>query len=61
MTIMLVLVKICIWILDFYKLEAFGALTGFLELYLWIMAKLLCSCLGLFDIIVVLHANKLTM
>jgi hypothetical protein len=38
--------RVCIWILGFYKLEALGALMGFLDI---------CS-LCLFDEIVGLHA-----
>jgi hypothetical protein len=31
MTSMYVLVKVCIWVLGFYKPDALGALIGFLE------------------------------
>ena len=53
---MCVLVRVCIWILGFYKLEALGTLMGFLKFSIWIVASLLCSCLCLFDTIVELHA-----
>ena len=47
MTSMYVLVKVCIWVLGFYKLEALGGLLeGFLEFR--------SHCL--FDVIVELHA-----
>ena len=45
MTNMYVLVKVCIWVLGLYKLEALGGLMGFLEF---------CS-LCLFDVIIKLH------
>ena len=43
--------------LGFYKLEVHGALMSSLEFSsLWVVAKLLCSCLCLFDAINKLHA-----
>ena len=39
----------------FYKLEALGMLMDSLEFVLWIVAKLLCSCLCLFDASIKLH------
>ena len=42
--------------LSFYKLDALGARKGFLELCSLIVAKLLFSCLCLFDTVVALHA-----
>ena len=56
MTIMYVLIRICIRVLGFYKLEALGVLVDILEFSLRIVAKLLCSCLCLFNTIVELHA-----
>jgi hypothetical protein len=56
MIIMYVLIKVCIWVLGLCKLEAFGVLVGILEFSLHIVAKFLCSCLCLFDIVVELHA-----
>ena len=43
---MYVLVRVCAWVLGFYKLEALGALMGFLEF---------CSLCS-FDTIIELHA-----
>jgi hypothetical protein len=55
MTITYLLVSVCIWVLGFHKLEALGALMGF-NLSLWIVAKLLCTYLCMFDTIAKLHA-----
>ena len=53
---MYILVRVCIWVLGLYKLEALGVLImGFLELCSPVCAKLLCFCLFLFDRIVELH------
>ena len=50
-----VLVRVCIWILGFYKLKALGTLMDFRKFSLWIVANLLCSCPCLFDTIIELH------
>ena len=57
MTSMSILVRVCTWVQAFYKHEALGALMGSLDFALHIVAKLLCSCLCLFDAIVDLHAK----
>ena len=44
---------VCMWVLGLYKLEVLGALIGF---SLWIVAKLLCSCLSVLDANIELHA-----
>ena len=55
MTTMPILVKLCIWVLGFYKLGALGVLMGSLEFFSPDCDKLLCSCLCLFDAIDKLH------
>ena len=51
MTTMYVLVRVCIWTLGLYKLEALGVLVGFLEFCSLVVANLLSLCLCLFDTI----------
>ena len=52
----MILGKVCIRVLGIYKLEAHGAIRGCREFAFQIKAKLLCSCLCLFDVIVELRA-----
>ena len=57
---MSILVRVCIWVLRFYKLEALELLKECswapLSFVLQIVAKLLRSCLCFFDAINELHA-----
>ena len=53
---MFILVRICIWVLGFYKLKALEQLMTPLSFSLHIVAKLLCSIPHRFDAIVKLHA-----
>ena len=54
-TTLSILVKFCIWVLDFYNLETLGAFVISLQFALWIVANLQCFSLCLFDAIVDLH------
>ena len=56
MNTMSILGRVCTRVIGVYKLEAFKALMSSLEFSFWIEAKLLCSCLCLFDVIVELYA-----
>ena len=56
MCTMLILVRVCIWVLGFYKLKSLGALMSSLEFCSWIVAKWLCSSFCLFDELDELHA-----
>ena len=55
MTALPIFARISIWVVGFYKLEALRALMIPLRFSLQIVAKLLCSCLCLFDTIIELH------
>ena len=55
MTTMFILVRFCICVLSFYKLNALGTLMAPLGFALQIVDKLICSCLCLLDAIVDLH------
>ena len=56
MTTLFVLVGVCIWGLGFMNWRLLERSTTPLSFVLWIVAKLSCSCLCLFDAIVELHA-----
>lgn len=55
MIILSILVEVCIWILGLYKVEVIEVHASPSEFCFRMAAKFLCSCLCLFDAIVVLH------
>ena len=50
-----IIVRICIWVQDFRNWRILKCLWAPLSCDLWIVAKLLCSCLCLYDTVVGLH------
>jgi hypothetical protein len=56
MTIMLLLVRFCIWVLGFYNERLLKLSWASLGFALYKVGKLLCSYLCLFDTIIEVHA-----
>jgi hypothetical protein len=56
MTTLPILVRVCIWVVGFTSWRLLECSLAPLSFPLWIVVKLLCSCLYLLDAIVEVHA-----